>query len=590
MRLLDELKRRNVFRAAVLYAGAVWAFGQGLSQFSPAIGLPDWTTRGFLIAAGIGFPFWIAFAWFYEFTPNGLKRESEIVPEDSIARSTGRKLDFWIIGILAIVVVLLLTDRFLAHDKPAAPPIAERSIAVLPFANEGGDSDQQYFSDGLSEDFTNALLQFSGLKVIGRHSAFQFRDSTDSAQKIGAKLGVAHLLEGSVRHAGDTVRISARLIKTSDGSMVWSERYDRPYKNLFALQDEITRAIASALQAKLLESGSAVVQSDRPPGGDLEAYTAYLQGKFYNTRGTEADLRLAVAQHELAIKIDRRYAQAWAALGHMWTSLGVAFLSGQEAQEAYRTARAAANTALLIDPNLAAGHVARGYVMLVADFDWAGAQAEYQLAEQLAPNDPVSSFYLGSALATWGQLERAVELSRVALANDPLHVNWYHWLAAYLAGQGRLDEAAAASQRAVELQPAAVSYHSRLSAIEIQRGNADAAMTAAQAEPVDGGFHEIALTLALQIGPDPAAAKAALDQLIATQAEVAPFQIAEAYALRRDPDEMFAWLERAWATRDGGMQSLLYNPFILRYQHDPRFALFCEKVGLPDVTEGKAMP
>jgi len=589
VRLLAELRRRNVLRAAVLYAGTVWAFGQGLSQFSPAMGLPDWTTRWFLIAACIGFPFWIAFAWFFEITPTGLRRESEIAAGDSIAHSTGRKLDFWIIGSLAIAVVLLLTDRFASHDDGAATA-AGKSVAVLPFANEGGDSEQQYFSDGLSEDFINALSQFNGLKVIGRNSAFQFRDTHDSAQSIGAKLGVAHLLEGRVRRVGDTVRISAELIKASDGSTLWAQHYDRPYKNLFALQDDITLAVAGALQAKLLQTGGAVPQSDRPPSGDLAAYSAYLQGKFYNARRTEADLRQAIAQYEAATKIDPRYALAWASMSHTWTGVGVTFLGGQDAQQAYAKARAAANTAVQLEPNLSTAHVARGYMLLIADFDWVGAQAEYERAEQLAPKDGASLFYLGNVSATLGNPERAVVLTRQALATDPLRANWYHWLASYLWGLGRLDEAAAASKKAIELQPAAVTYHERLATIEIQRGDAQAALATAEAEPASSGWRDIAVTLAQQIGPDRVAADAALRQLIETQPDDAAYQIAQAYALRRDPDPMFTWLDRVWTNRDGGIQTLLYDPFILRYLGDPRFAAFCDKAGLPTATEARAAP
>jgi len=188
---------------------------------SPAVGLPDWATRWFLIAAIIGFPFWLAFAWFYEFTPQGLKRESEIIADASISRSTGRKLDRAIIAVLAVAVVLLLTDRFVVR-KGDGVAIAEKSVAVLPLANESGDKDQQYFSDGLSDDLINALMQFGNLKVIGRASSFQFRDSRDSSAAIGHKLGVAYLLTGSVRKLGDTVRINAQLVKAADGSGVWS--------------------------------------------------------------------------------------------------------------------------------------------------------------------------------------------------------------------------------------------------------------------------------------------------------------------------------------------------------------------------------
>ncbi|MEO6968108.1 MAG: tetratricopeptide repeat protein [Rhodanobacteraceae bacterium] len=598
---LHELRRRNVLRAGVLYAGAVWALAQGISQLGPSIGLPDWATRWFLIAAIIGFPFWLAFAWFYEFTPQGLKRESEIDPGDSIAHSTGRKLDFWIIGVMAVAIVLLLTNTFVWRKgaglqvttaqtiATAVAKIPFKSIAVLPLANDSGDKDQQYFSDGLSEDFITALSQFAGLKVIGRNSAFQFRDSKDSAQTIGAKLGVVHLLEGSVRRQGDEVRISAELINTADASTLWSQHYDRPYKDLFALQDDITHAVAGALQAKLMESGGAVVQSDRPPSGNLTAYTAYLQGKFYDARNTEADERRAIAQYQAAIKDDPHYALAWAELSYAWTGMAGGFFGGQDAQQAYTKARAAANTALALNPNLAAAHGARGNVMFNADFDWTGAQAEYQRAVQLAPNDGASLFNLGNLLATLGHPDQAVALTRQALATDPLHAIWYNWLATYLSALGRFDEAKTAIRKAIELQPAAVGQHEQLAVIEIQRADAKAALAAAQTEP-PGVWQDEALALASQIGANRAAAGAALKHLIDTQADIAPYQIAEVYALRRDPDQMFAWLERAWASRDPGIQLLLYDPFILRYEHDPRFAAFCRKVGLPTTTTAKAMP
>lgn len=578
-----------MLRASVLYAAAVWALAQGISQLAPSVGLPDWSTRWFLVAAIIGFPFWLAFAWFYEFTPTGLKRESEIEPAEWITAHAWCKLDFWIIGILALAVVLLLTDRLVVHKDPTLVTITEKSIAVLPLANDSGDQDQQYFSDGLSEDFINALSQFAGLKVIGRNSAFQFRNSKDDAQTIGTKLGVAHLLEGSVRRHGDTVRISAELINTSDGSTLWSEHYDRPYKDLFALQDDITHAVANALQAKLLASGGAMVQSDRPPSGNLEAYTAYLQGRFHESRNTEADGRQAIVQYQAAIAADPRYAQAYAALSGTWSDLAGQYLSGSEAQHAYAKARAAVNTALELEPNLAVAHGSRGELLLTADFNWEGAQAEYRLATRLAPDDGGSLLNLGNLSATLGDPAEAVRLTKQALATDPLHATWYQWQAIYLSGLGRLDEATAAIHKAIALQPAAVANHEQLAVIDIQRGDAQAALAAAQAEP-PGVWQDEALALARQIGPDHAAADAGLKHLIDKWADVAPYQIAEVYALRRDPDKIFQWLDRAWASRDPGISYLLYDPLILRYQHDPRFAAFCRKVGLPTTTNAKALP
>lgn len=249
--LFAELRRRNALRAAVLYIGAVWALAQGIAQLAPVFGAPAWVTKWFVIAACIGFPFWIAFAWFYEWTPQGLKRESEIEADASITRVTGRKLDRAIIAVLAVAVVLLLANAFVwkkgaglqAPARIAASVIAAipaKSIAVLPLLNESGDPGQDYFSDGLSEELISALGQVRDLKVIGRNSSFRFRgNAQDDTARIGVELGVATLLEGTVRKQGGEVRIVTSLIKASDGSQLWSQTYDRELKDVFAVQSDI---------------------------------------------------------------------------------------------------------------------------------------------------------------------------------------------------------------------------------------------------------------------------------------------------------------------------------------------------------------
>jgi TolB-like protein/Tfp pilus assembly protein PilF len=485
-----------------------------------------------------------------------------------------------------LAVVLVAVAAYLLIEKPwtakFAPPA--HSVAVLPLTNESGDAKEQYFSDGISEDLITALSQFPGLNVIGRTSSFQFRDSKEDSRSIGAKLGVAHLLEGSVRRSGDVVRVSAELINTADGIAQWSERYDRPYKDLFALQDEITRAVAGALRAKLLPGEHAAAQSERPPSGSLDAYNAFLQGQFYFSRITEADLRKAIESFTQATELDPRYALAWSGLSRAWTNLSQQFLEGAPAQEAYTKARAAADRALSLSPELAAAHLARGLVLLDADFDWRGAEAEFRRALGLAPNDGYAKFCLGGQLAIFGELERAIALTREALATEPLRANWYSWLANYLSGLNRLDEAERAIRRAIELQPGAAGFHQQLAIIEIQRGNAQAALAAAQQDP-PGIWQDIALALARQSGSDRSAADAALKTLIDKDAGGAPYQIAQAYALRNDAKETFAWLDRAWSSRDSGIVYLLYDPFILRYKDDPRFAAFCKKVGLPTPAE-----
>src|SRR6185312_11391372 len=269
-----ELKRRNVFRACVLYAGTVWALAPGLAQLLPLFGDYEWIARWFVIAGVVGFPFWVAFSWFYEFTPQGLKRESEIAPYDSIAHSTGRKLDKWIIAVLIVAVVLLLTNTFVwrrgaglsGNAGAGAPGIPLKSIAVLPLLNESGDASQNYFSDGLSEELISALGQVRELKVIGRNSSFRFRGTQqDDTAGIGAKLGVATLLEGTVRKQGNEVRIVASLVKASDGSQLWSQTYERQLKDVFAVQSDIATSVATALKANVF--GAAVGATDKPPSG-----------------------------------------------------------------------------------------------------------------------------------------------------------------------------------------------------------------------------------------------------------------------------------------------------------------------------------
>jgi TolB-like protein/Tfp pilus assembly protein PilF len=494
----------------------------------------------------------------------------------------------------AIAAAILLTVVYFGLERlrgSASPTQGAASIAVLPLANESGDASQQYFSDGISEDLITALSQFTGLKVIGRSSAFKFRDSKEDSHSIGAKLGVAHLVEGSVRRAGDTVRVSAELIDTADGSTQWSERYDRPYKDLFSVQDDITHAVVSALRVKLLPTEHAAAQSERPPSGSLEAYNAVLQARFYGERGTEANLRKAIEFLTRATELDPNYAFAWSVLAVPWLNLGGQYLEGASAQDAYAKARAATDRALALAPELAVAHVARGSLLEQADFNWRGAEAEYRRALALAPNEFRAEATFADLHATLGDIDSAIDLMRQVITHEPLRANLYALLSGYLLAVNRLDEAEQAIRRAMELQPGAEGIHWQLAAIEVQRGHAQAALAAAHQES-PGALQDSALALALQIGPDRNAADAALETLIKKDADGSAFQVAEVYGLRNDAKSTFDWLDRAWSNRDPGISQVLWDPFILRYRNDPRFAAFCRKVGLPmpdKASTGKAV-
>ena len=576
-RFIGELKRRNVPRAAILYIGSVWALAQGIAQLGPELGAPESATRWFLIAAAIGFPLWLAFSWRYEFTSHGLKLEGEVDDDAPDARKVKRRTDLIIIGVLAIAVVLLLTDRLVERTSPAqAVQVAQvgNSIAVLPFENQSSDKDQQYFSDGLSEGFIIALARIDGLRVINRKSSFEFRDSKEDSKAIAAKLGVSHLLEGSVRRVGDTVRVSATLTKAADGSTLWAASFDRPYKDLFALQDQITAQVATALKSRLQPATAPKVQSDRPPSGNLDAYNAYLEAR------SATKLEAAVEAYDHAIELDPDYALAYAWKGRMLIdTLSAGGLSGEQAEQAFAQADASIEQAMRLAPNQPQTRIARGQLLMLRDFNWHDAEAELKRAVELDPDDGDALFQLGVARASQGDLAQAVELTRKALQLNPRSADWYRWLVAYLMPLGRLDEAEQAIGKAIELQPQGIYNHHLLAIAKVLRKDPAGARKAAEAEPA-GPWRDFALAFAAQAGPDRTVADASL-QAVEQYAEGWAFQMAQVYAVRGEPDAMFDWLQRALKARDPGMQSLLYDALLLRYRDDPRYAALAKQAGLP---------
>jgi TolB-like protein/Flp pilus assembly protein TadD len=551
---------------------------QVATQVFPLFHIAEWVLRWIVVAAMVGFPFGMAFAWFYEWTPQGLRRESEIAPAESITRQTGKKLDRWIIAVLAAAVVLLLTDRFVLHKD--ATVAADNSIAVLPLVNESGDAKDEYFSDGLSEDLINALTQIGGVRVISRNSSFQFKGKADDPQSIGTKLGVSSLLGGTVRKLGSRLRISAALIHAADGSQVWAQSFDREYKDIFDVQAEIAQAVAQALRIRLLgDAPAAIVARDRPPNGNLQAYEAYLQGNFYYDRVTKADFRQAIVYYQQALKLEPKYALALARLSLTWSDLG-GQSGGSEQIEAYANARETVQRALALDTNLAPAHNALGWLLLSADWNPAAAKLEFLKAEALAPDDAFAKNGLAAVLSDLGQQDAAVAMQRRAIALDPLHAHYRFFLGFYLTALGRLDEAEVAIRKGLELQPGELSAHAELAVVLVQRGQAAEALREAELE-TQSSWKRYARALALFASGDRAAADAALQELIVEDADNSSLQIASVYAYRKDADKVFEWLENAVVARDSGVVQLLADPFLMAVRSDPRFAPFCRKVGLP---------
>jgi serine/threonine-protein kinase len=422
------------------------------------------------------------------------------------------------------------------------------------------------------------LAKIPGLKIIGRSSSFLFKGKSDDSRMIGEKLGVVNLLEGSVRKQGDRVRIVAELINATDGRAIWSETYDRELKDVFAVQSEIAVAVTEQLKVKLL---GASAKSDAAPSNDnFAAYNALQQGTFYLRLSTEEGTRKATEFYSEAIRLDPKYALAHANLSRAWRQLAATWLGASEANEAYAKARNEAQVALSIASNLSDAHEANGFVLLTPDFDFARAEAEFREAERLAPQSAGPKNALSYLLAAEGRLEEAEEITRKALALDPLAVPPYANLGRILTARTRYNEAETVLRKAVELQPAAARLHTYLASIDLLRGKPAAALQDAQQES-RGFWRDYALALATQGESDRAAADAALQKLIHEDAVNGPFQIAAVYGLRKDPDKMFEWLERAYTERDSGLTQLLVTPFILTYREDPRFATLCQKLKIP---------
>ena len=589
-----ELKRRNVYKVAVAYAVVGWLLIQAASIILPAFEAPAWTMKILIAALAIGFPLAVILAWAFEITPEGIVRSDDVSPNESITRKTGRKLTATIV-VVAVIAAGMFAFQFTQvgthlrgvlniqpkadHGRPSGVslPISEKSIAVLPLVNTSVDAANDYFSDGLSEELIAVLAKIPGLKIIGRSSSFLFKGKSDDSRTIGDKLGVANLLEGSVRKQGDRVRIVAELINAADGRALWSETYDRELKDVFAVQSEIATAVTEQLKIKLL---GAPAKSDAAPSNDnLAAYNALQQGTFYFRLSTEEGTRKATEFYGEAIRLDPRYALAYAQLSAAWRQLAATWLGGAEAKEAYTKARNAGQTALSLAPDLAAAHEALGFVLVTPDLDFAAAEAEFRKAEKLAPADAGPKFALSFLFAAQGRLAEAENIMRQTLALDPLGVTRYLNLARILIAGGRYDEAEAALRKAIELQPAAARLHAYLTTLDVLRGNAAAALQDAQLEP-KGFWQDYALALAQQAQSDDATADAALQKLLNEDAVSGPFQIAAVYGLRKEPDKMFDWLERAYTEHDPGLTQLLGTPFILNYRDDPRFAAFCQKLKL----------
>ncbi len=444
MGLVSELRRRNVFRMAALYIVATWLVMQVAEVLIGLANLPDWTGRTVLVILAIGFPIALVFSWFYEITPEGISLERDVAPGKSITHVTGRRLDFLVISFLSAAVILFAVDKWWISEPPPA-----RSIAVLPFVNMSGDLAQEHFSDGMSEELLHRLAQVSELHVAARTSSFHFKNRNIPVAEIAAQLGVQSVLEGSVRQAGDTIRVTAQLINASDGYHIWSKTYERELGDIFDIQDEIAAMVVDALKVTLLNDEK--VRMAAHNRANLAAYDAYLLGRYQMARRTSTALQQAVEHFNEAIRLDPSYPQAYVGLADTYSLLERYGTMGRS--EVIAKAEPAAERALELDGTLGEAYASLGRVRL-----WQGeleaAEQAFLRALELNPNS--ASAYDGYALLMrWGFVnrEKALELHRAALELDPLSTSINMAVVEDYLELGRFEDALARCQRVIEIDP-----------------------------------------------------------------------------------------------------------------------------------------
>ena len=464
---------------------------------------------------------------------------------------------------------------------------AMSSIAVLAFANRSASADDEYFSDGLADELLNVLAKIKGLRVVARTSSFTFKGKSDDIATIGAKLNVATLLEGSVRKSGNRARISVQLVKVADSAHLWSETYDRTLDDIFAVQDDIAQAVVQALRTTLMGSAHEVASASgvraeianaakgRTDNG--EAHRLLLQARFLINRAGPKDLEQGIDYARQSLAIDPTFALAWT-----WLSRGLTFAAAHGSApvvEGNEEARAAAEKAIALEPDLVDAHVALVWHKNWYEWDWRGADALVQRALQLAPDDTgalASAAMLHHAL---GQNETSLAYAKRAVDLDPLNPMSWREMAQTLVKIGKLDEAEATWRKVLELSPNCLNARARLAMLLERQGRHVEAIAMANSEAANfGRWNSLGMLYALEgnIGE----ADKSLTLLIDNLASRAAVQISMNYAARRDADSAFLWLERAYAQRDSGLAFLKSNWIYESLYDDPRWMAFLKKMGL----------
>jgi TolB-like protein/Flp pilus assembly protein TadD len=591
--LFAELRRRNVFKAGAAYLALGWVVVQITATLVPALNLPSSLVPIVTWIGVIGFPFVIMFSWIYELTPEGLKRESEVDHSASITHITSRRLDYIIISLLVLAIGLFAFVNFgprrvepaagsreaqtpavpsasTPSAASAAPAASDNSIAVLPFVDMSSAKDQEYFSDGISEELLNLLAKIPQLQVTARTSSFAFKGKEIGITEVARQLHVAHVLEGSVRKAGNTVRITAQLINAATDTHLWSETYDRKLDDIFAVQDEIAADVVKQLKVTLLGA------APKARTTDPEGYALYLQAVQLGRQQTTEAFKQSDTLYRKVLVIDPRYPPAWAGLGRNFvneTSQGLL-----PSKEGFAQSREAAIKALAIDPDYASAHAQLGWIAMFGDNDLAGAAEHFKHALALDPSDQDVRRNSATLLQALGRLDEALALDEAVVRRDPVNVTALYNLGLSQRAAGRLDAAIATYRSLLSLAPGRGGAHANLGTALLLKGDAQGALAEIEQETSEV-WKMIGLPMAYHALGRKADSDAALAALIAKYEKGGPYNIAYDYAFRGEADKAFAWLDKAVEYADSGLGEIVTENLFDNIHADPRWLPFLRKVG-----------
>ena len=589
MSFFEELKRRNVVRVGIAYAVSAWVLLQLFDIIGEILELPAWGGKMILAALVIGFFLALILAWVFELTPEGLKKETEIDRTQSITHVTGRKLDRAIVAVLIIALAYFAYDKFVLDPKRDTELVvsmnqvrteqatadreveaeSDKSIAVLPFADMSPNKDQDYFSDGLSEELLNLLAKIPQLKVAARTSSFQFKGQTGDIADIGKQLKVAHLLEGSVRTSGNQVRVTTQLIQVEDGYHLWSETYDRNLDDIFAIQDEIAGAVVAQLKITLLGEAPRVRETDPA------AYALYLQALQLGRQNTPESLKQSINLYQQALELDPNYAAAWAGLATNYNQQATSGLI--PTAEGFNLAREAANKALAIDPGYALAHAVLGDTALLGDRDLAAAARHTERALELEPGNTDILRSAAKMFRVLGRPDSAIAVCEYMVALDPVNNNGYYTLALMNRFSGELDAAIAEARKALILSPGRIGAHNLISEALLLKDELDAALEEIQKE--ESVWRQVTLPMVYHALGRSADSDAALSELIEEDEQGWAYNIAYIFAFRGEDDHAFEWLDKAVEYDDPGLGDLPSETFLTSLHDDPRWLPLLESLG-----------